>query len=155
MFGIIKKTNECSKQLLRTRLRTELSAAGTGIHPGTVSRVQILRIKEGDHHDSTEKYSADYSGRSVPGRRFRRCPQKRRRQEKQARPEIRRKSGIFPDPEDHCKEDVCCREARRHKTGRQKGRCHKQQEGGYLTPQNSERRMAPVFLRQIEISYYS
>ena len=26
---------------------------------------------------------------------------------------------------------------------------------GYLTPQNSERRMAPVFLRQIEISYYS
>lgn len=59
MFGIIKKTNECSKQLLRTRLRTELPDAGTGIHPGTVSRVQILRIKEGDHHDSTEKYSAD------------------------------------------------------------------------------------------------
>ena len=28
-------------------------------------------------------------------------------------------------------------------------------ELGYLTPQNSERRMAPVFLRQIEISYYS
>jgi len=28
-------------------------------------------------------------------------------------------------------------------------------ELGYLTPQNSERRMAPVFLRQIYISYYS
>lgn len=39
--------------------------------------------------------------------------------------------------------------------GTTRARVSSQAWNGYLTPQNSERRMAPVFLRQIEISYYS